>query len=114
MQVSLECLETLLESTAVGGELCFVCEGTGVSTGGPRPQLLIFAVYRCVFTRKLGYVLDGQPTVILGRVIPDRKRVEKRGREGEGERERKRNRKSVESLASFGSRCVTSPCHANA
>ena len=32
----------------------------------------------------------------------------------EREKNRKREEENVGSLASFGSRCVTSPCHANA
>ena len=64
---------TRLERTAIGGELWFACEGTGVSTGGTFPQLLFFAVgtkeaNTCVqvfITRTLGSVHDRQPTVIL-------------------------------------------------
>ena len=60
-----------LESTAME-ELRFACESTGISTGGRAHSSPLFAVWTrvadtCVpfFTRKLGCVLDRQPTMIL-------------------------------------------------
>ena len=62
MPVSQECLETRtkaskqarrflgsqtrLESTAMGGELWFACEGTGVSSGGRRTHSSTFLAVR--------------------------------------------------------------------
>ena len=56
--------------TAIGVELWFAFEGTGVSTGG---RAHLFAVLtkesntcvQVILSRKLGFLHDGQPTVIL-------------------------------------------------
>ena len=50
---------TRLDPTAMGGELWIACLGTGVSTGGRAHVCASFSA------RVLGYVHDGQPTVIL-------------------------------------------------
>ena len=60
---------TRLEPTAIGGELWFACEGTGVSTGGRAHSSHfkngtdqgVTTCFQVLFTIVLGSVQDGQP-----------------------------------------------------